>query len=249
MTESQSARRRFGPVPLPALLVCVLLAACEIQTAGVDPSGRLAVLAPSPGLETDGTADQWNMVTADTETGPRFVEQEIQKVRSLRVTSAAVTGILYRNTDAILAVSPFLSWAWSVEPHVGSQHPVRIIVGFYGGDPESGGWKNRPQRQWVGSDLPPYDRLLTIGWDASALRRGHLTAPRENPRAPRHYTVRGGEENTGEWRLETVDLTDLYRMAWPGDDVSATKIVFIGIAAVGGEPPATANISGLVLSR
>lgn len=248
MRDSQS-ERPFGPVPLLALFVCVALAACEVQKAEVDPSGRLEILAPSPGLEANGTAAQWKMVTADSEQGPRFVEQEFQSVRSLRVTSGAVTGILYRNTDAILAVSPFLSWAWSVEPHGGSQHPVRIIVGFYGGDPESGGWENRPRPRWVGSDLPPYDRLLTIGWDASALRRGHLTSPRENPQAPRHYTVRGGDENTGEWRLETVDLTGLYRMAWPGDDVSATRIVFIGIAAVGGAVPATANISGLVLSR
>ena len=123
MTDSHNARRPFGPVFLLAVVVCASLTACEIHKAEVDPSGRIAVLAPSPGLETDGTADQWNRVTADKERGPRFVEQEIQKVRSLRVTSGAVTGILYRNTDAILAVSPFLSWAWSVEMHGGSQHP------------------------------------------------------------------------------------------------------------------------------
>jgi len=27
-----------------------------------------------------------------------------------------------------------------------------------------------------------------------------------------------GSENTGSWWFETVDLSDIYRRAWPGDD-------------------------------
>ena len=32
-------------------------------------------------------------------------------------------------------------------------------------------------------------------------------------------------------------------------DAAAAKVMFVGIAAVGGEVPGTANISGIVLSR
>ncbi len=246
MTGTRSGRPQLPT--LIALLCCAVLAGCEIQRAAVDPSGRLEILAPSPGFAGAEDSGEWKTVVADPEHGPRFVTREYEGVQSLGVTSGSATGILFRFTDAILPVAPYLSWAWNVEPHGATEHPVRIIVGFHGGDPESGSWGSQPLK-WVGSDLPPYDRLLTIGWDASALRRGHLTPPRENPKAPRHYTVRGGRENTGEWRLETVDLTRLYHLAWPGDDASAAKILFIGIAALGSVAPATMNLSGLVLSR
>jgi hypothetical protein len=247
MTEAQPGRR--PPLPILVLLLgCTALAGCEVSRAAVGPSGRLDVLAPSPGFAGTREIDQWKMVAADEEHGPRYATHDHEGVQSLRVTSGTETGILFRHTDAILPVTPYLSWAWNVEPHGGTEHPVRIIVGFHGGDPESGSWGSQPLK-WIGSDLPPYDRLLTIGWDASALRRGNLTPPRENPRAPRHYTVRGGRENTGDWRLETVDLTRLYGLAWPSDDTASVRVMFIGIAALGSATPATMNISGLVLSR
>ncbi len=230
-----------------ALGIILALAACAIPRATVDPSGRLDILGPGPGFSPEKASGEWIRVDPG-DGGPSFATAEANGVRSLRVVSGRHAGLLVRRTDAILVVAPYLSWAWSIETHAGTEHPVRLVVGFYGGDPASGSWGSRPTA-WVGSDLPPYDRLLTIGWDTSALRRGNLTPPREDPRAPRHYTVRGGEENAGVWRFETVDLAQVYRQAWPGDDAAAAKVMFVGIAAVGGEVPGTANISGIVLSR
>jgi hypothetical protein len=223
------------------------IAACTVPRATVDPSGRLNILGPGPDFSPDRVSGEWIRVDPGRD-GPRFATANADGIRSLAVVSGRQTGLLVRRTDAILMVAPFLSWAWSIAPHTGTEHPVRIIVGFYGGDPASGSWGSRPVA-WLGSELPPYDRLLTVGWDASALRRGNLSPPREDPRAPRHYTVRGGEENAGVWRFETVDLAQVYRQAWPMDDPSAAKIMFVGIAAVGSDAPASANVSGIVLSR
>lgn len=224
------------------------LAACAVPRATVDPAGRLDILGPGPGFTPAAGSGEWSVVGPGDGSGPQFSTVETQGIRSLRVVSGAKTGILFRHIDAILVVAPYLSWAWDVEPHTGTEHPIRVIAGFHGGNPASGSWGSRPLA-WLGSDLPPYDRLLTIGWDISALRRGSMSPPREDPRAPRHYTVRGGDENTGTWQFETVDLADLYRQAWPDDDLSKVRVMFVGVAAVGGEAPAAASFSGLVLSR
>jgi len=244
--------RRQGNVVAPRCLVLAVavalgVTACAVPRATVDPSGRLDILGPGPDFSPATVSGEWCRVDPGRD-GPRFATAEADGVRSLGVVSGRKTGLLVRRTDAILLVAPYLSWAWSVAPHAGTEHPVRVVVGFHGGNPASGSWGSRPLA-WLGSELPPYDRLLTLGWDASALRRGNLSPPRADPRAPRHYTVRGGKENAGVWRFETVDLAQLYREAWPGDDPATARIMFVGLAAVGSEAPASAHLSGIVLSR
>jgi Protein of unknown function (DUF3047) len=229
------------------IAACLAASACDTPRATVNPAGRLEVLTPGPDFSIPDSIGEWTVLGADDEGGPEFGVSELGGVRALQVVSGRKTGILVRNTEAILVVAPYLSWAWNLGAHPGAQHPVRIAVGFRGGGSESG-WSGKPIRL-MGSELPPYDRMMTIGWDTSALRRGHMGEPRENPRAPRHYTVGGGSENTGDWRLETVDLSQLYRRAWPQDDYVSAKISFIGIVALASLSPVSAGISGLVLSR
>lgn len=229
------------------LVACLTATACEAPRATVDPTGRLEVLTPDPGFSVTDGVGEWTTINLDEKNGPRFGVSEFEGVRALRVTSGQKTGVLLRNTDAILVVAPYLSWAWKLGPHPGMQHPVRIAVGFRGGGSE-GGQRGKPLGL-LAPKLPPYDRMITIGWDASALRRGHLGEPRQNARAPRLYTVGGGGENIGNWRLETVDLSRLYRRAWPDDDLVSVKIAFVGIVSLASQAPASASVSGLVLSR
>ncbi len=242
---------RFGIKPCLMVIgfaACLLTLGCEGRQASVDPSGRLNILGSGADLSNARTSAEWTVAGATGPDGPTFAPTKTAGVGALRVTSGRETAFLYRRTDAIVAVAPYLSWAWNIEPHGGTGHPVRIVVGFRGGNPEIESW-GRSTIGRISSDFPPYDRMLSIGWDASALRRGYMAPTRENPLAPRHYVVRGGTENAGDWLLETVDLVQLYKMAWPDDKITAINVVFIGIAALGDGQPASASISGLVLSR
>jgi hypothetical protein len=243
-----NAFRSRASLIIAGFAACLLLLGCEVRQASVDPSGKLNILGSGSDVSDPRTSAEWTIAGATGGDGPAFTPTEIAGVRSLRVTSGRETAILYRRTDAIVQVAPYLSWAWNIEPHGGTGHPVRIVVGFRGGNSKSESWAGRTLGR-LGADFPPYDRMLSIGWDASALRRGHMAPARENPLAPRHYVVRGGMENAGDWRLETVDLVQLYQMAWPNDVAREVKVVFIGIAALKNGQPASASISGLVLSR
>ena len=82
------------------------------------------------------------------------------------------------------------------------------------------------------------------------MQLGTITKPKPtgHVQAAARYTARGGRENAGSWVFETVDLSDIYRRTWPGDDAGNVRITFIGIAAAG-KTPSAAYISGLRLSR
>ncbi len=135
-----------------------------------------------------------------------------------------------------------------MEDHGDGYHPVRLIVGFHGGNPKSASWGSQPFA-WTGSALPPHNRALAITLGASALERGTLSGPIGERRSAPRYTARGGRENTGSWWLETINLSRLYARAWPGDDAGGATVVFIRLAAAGGRAPAVANFSRMVLPR
>jgi len=232
------------------LLALIIAPGCAVEQASVAPEGLLNVLGPFPGfspvelpgdwaIEKDGSLDESQLQIVTKEGVP-----------SLKVINGEDSFIVVRRTQAMMLATPFLSWSWNIEPPSATgYHPVRIVVGFYGGDPESRSRGSQPFR-WLGSSLPAHDRALSLTWGESALQRGGLSqAPEDGKRAAPRYTVRGGRENAGSWWLETVDLSDLYRRNWPKDDNSETQIVFIGIAAAGERPPAPAYVSGIVLSR
>jgi hypothetical protein len=171
-------------------------------------------------------------------------------VPSLKITNAEDTFIVVRRTKAMMLATPFLSWSWFIEPpSTSGYHPVRLVIGFYGGNPASRSRGSQPFR-WLESSLPAHDRAISLTWGESALQRGTLTTPPPgSTNAAARYTVRGGRENAGSWWLETVDLSDLYRQVWPKDDSAKAQVVFIGIAAAAGRAPAPAHVSGIILSR
>ena len=84
----------------------------------------------------------------------------------------------------------------------------------------------------------------------SALQRGSITLPKSarGRQAAARYTARGGQENTGSWWFETIDMSDIYRRSWSNDDAARVQITLIGIAAAG-KTPTTGYVSGLRLSR
>ena len=236
--------RRFARAgKAAALATLVLLAACAPPRAGIDVEGKLDVLGPTPDLVAAGLPGDW-AVQGRAEPGQaRVVERD--GVPALRLAPGANGFILARRTDAQLLTAPYLSWSWNADHHGEGLHPVRLIVGFQGG---SGGGNDG---SFGGGALPAHDRSFAATWADSALRRGTLfrAQPDEAPRAP-IYIVRGGRENANVWWLETIDLERIYRDLWPGDDPARAKIVFIGLAVVGGaETKALMHVSGIRLSR
>ena len=135
-------------------------------------------------------------------------------------------------------------------PQPSGVHLVLLMVGFHGGNPKSWGLGGTAL-VWPDDTIPPHDRAVAIIWGESALQRGSITKPKSSTRrqAASRYTVRGERENTGSWWLETVELSDIYRRAWPEEDAGLSQFTFIRIAAAASTPPNPAYISGLRLSR
>ena len=232
-------------------MILLALAACAVVVprAEVDVTGRLEVLGPDPRFSPASPGRGWVASGFGKDPrGARLTVERKEAVPSLRVESGETGALLLRHTTAALTVTPYLSWAWNVAPTESGGHPVRLTVGFHGGDPNSGSWGASFPR-WTGKTLPPHDRSLDLIWEGSALRRGHLTLSGDDRGRHGAYTVRGGSENASVWHLETVDLAELYARAWPGDDLGRTRIMFVGISVEPGAEPASAFISGIVLSR
>ena len=101
-----------------------------------------------------------------------------------------------------------------MDPQPSGVHPVRLVVGFHGGNPKSRGLGGTAL-VWP-DDLPSSPRPgggHHLG--VSALQQGSITKPKSSTRrqAASRYTARRGRENTGSWWLETVKLSDIYRRA------------------------------------
>lgn len=230
---------------IAALGVVLALGGCVVPRAGVDSSASLEVLRADGRFPTPALAGDW-VVYGESGT---FAPAIRDGVPSVRAVPGDETAVLARRVDATVLATPFLSWAWSMDPSPEGAHPVDIVVGFYGGDPASGSWGSQPLA-WTGSPLPPFDRLLALRWGALALRRGTLEDPPEDRQ--RAYIVRGGNDNAASWWLETVDLSDIYARAWPRDDRGRAKVMFVGIrvrAHAADTPPAAGYVSGIILSR
>ncbi len=235
---------------LSVAMVALLSACSVVPQARIAPEGFLKVLGPFTGFSLIALPDDWTIEKDGTLHESQLQVMDMQGVPSIKVTNGSDSFVVVRRIQAMMLATPFLSWSWNIEPpSTPRYHPVRLVVGFNGGDPLHSSRGSEPLR-WLGSDLPPHDRALSLTWGESALQRGTLSLPpKPDSRAATRYIVRGGRENAGSWWLETVDLYDLYCRIWPGDEAEKTQVVFIGVAAAGKRPPAPAYISGIVLSR
>lgn len=228
-------------------LVLVLTPGCAVRHITAESGGRLEVLGPNPGFSPADPPSDWVFEgSPDKETQLAVIN--LQGVPALRIVNGEDGFAFTRRVQALLLVTPYLSWAWNVDARHSGIHPISILVGFHSGDPKSDSWGKR-SFGWLGAAPPPHDRVLAITWGESALQRGSLMAPEEEDGGIPRYIARGGRENGGSWWLETVDLSQLYARAWPADDAAKVSLMFIGFAAAGGRPPDTARISGMVLSR
>jgi hypothetical protein len=193
--------------------------------------------------------EDWLIVIGDKKSNPKanfspLTSVSQDGVNALEIRSGPSQMIAVRKVQAMLMATPFLKWDWHLSDHGQGIHPVRIVIGFKG-DAGDGTIKQRS-----GGGLPDHDRALALVWGDTALRRGTLNVPDPNkPHLAAVYTVRGGRENTRKWWRDTVDLSELYRQAWPYDERRTIRITFIGIAAAPHTPPIRGRVSGIELTH
>jgi len=240
--KALSQHRRAG-----IAVLMLLTAACAKPATTIAPGGSMDVLGPVPALVPNPVPGDW--ITQGTPAPGQLAVVDLGGVPALKVINGQASLITVKPAQASLLATPYLSWAWNMEPQEDGPHPVRLLVGFYRGNPDTRTWGANLARPK--GALPDHDRALSVVWGSSALQRGSIATPKSakglQPAA--RYTARGGQENTGTWWFETIDLSDIYRRTWPKDDVGRAQITFIGIAAAPGKAPATGYFSGLRLSR
>ena len=229
----------------------ILLVGCAVPEAPVDPTGptgTVEILGPDPAFSPDRPPKDW---VIEGRVDGRLGVASLDGVPALRIGAGARPLLLARRIRAVLLVSPYLSWAWNMEPQTLGFHPVALIVGFRRERRKDGGW-NRSDLVSLATSLPSHDRALVLTWGDSALQRGSMRPETSldfaDMRPATRYVVRGGRENTRTWWLDTVDLSALYAGAWPDDDIGRVHIVFVAIA-VTSRADVGAHIAGIMLSR
>ncbi len=128
--------------------------------------------------------------------------EEKEGVNAIRLETSDSASMLIRHVQIDLQTYPMLSWQWYVEKPIsssldestreGDDHPARFFITFEGTDGTSG--------------------AKEIIW-GNLLEAGAYKFIGEFP----HYVARGGNENTGLWHMETVDLASIYQHIWPDE--------------------------------
>jgi hypothetical protein len=239
---------RIRKIQAAVIVSVILLAGCTRPEAPVDPNGTIEILGPVPGFSPEHPPDDW---VVEGRVDGRLGIVSLDGVPALRIGAGAGPLLLARRTRAVLLASPYLSWAWNVEPQIRGLHPVVLIVGFRN-DLRNDGGRGRSHPVSLGTALPPHNRALVLAWGNSALQRGSMLpetalAFAGMGAAPR-YVVRGGRENGEIWWLDTVDLSALYARAWPEDDIGRVQVVFVAIA-VTTNAQVGAHVAGIMLAR
>lgn len=227
----------------------ISLNACIVNQAEENPAtGQLEILAPYPGFIPISPQGDW-AISGNAEAVRDQMSMVDRKGRhAMQIKTGSQNFVIVRRTQAMMLATPFLRWDWLMDAHGVGTHPVRLVVGFHGGNPKSGSWGGSPFK-WLGSKLPPHDRALSVTWEDSALQRGNILFPNNQQNAVPRYVIRGGRENVGRWFSEFLDLSELYTNAWPNDDFGQVRVMFIGMAVARSQKPTSALITNVMLTR
>ena len=168
---------------------------------------------------------------------------------ALKVINGPKNFFAVKPIHAQLLATPYLSWAWSINSQNNHKHPFNLFVGFQYGEQQNRTWL--PSFFISDEKLPTYNRILRFTWGDSALQRGTIVSTNsiKNDIKIASFTVRGGQENTGSWWLEAIDLYDIYQRTWPKDVIMQTQIKFVGFGTKSGKKSSAAYISDIRLSR
>lgn len=239
------------------LLVIFSVTGCTPPRDAVPLGGTLSVLGPDQNFIEAVSRNElppgWE-VSGEMPPGALAIHQ-IDRFRALGIKPASTPFAVLRHTNASLLATPYLSWAWHMQPPGilarGSAHPVRIIVGLVGPGKKAG------KSWWSFGDDGKVTRIIQMVWNETALGRGSVIGPRideDRPESAR-YIARGGPEQANRWWVDTVDLALIHRQVWPEDDPSKMVIRYIGVAVQaaaktrGARQPGEMNIAAIRLTR
>lgn len=234
-----------------ALAALLALAACAQPPppALTNVGGRALVIGPDPGFDPARVAPPfWR---SPERAANRFALVDLQGRPVMRVDAPEPgqpsNSTLGRRVDVPILSMPYLHWAWYLEPAIyaggsgdGLDRGLRLSVGFYGGHPRSPQLTDR----WFGGPdgMPAHDRRLDIVFGGIAQAHGenayqHMSAL--NDQGVRHELRPRATGQSGEWKLEALDIATLYRTYWPNDRMERVNIVFLGVGGLPGRVPAT----------
>ncbi|MBT5074518.1 MAG: DUF3047 domain-containing protein [Kordiimonadaceae bacterium] len=207
---------------LPLVISILLISSCgEKERTNVlkaDGSPSFAVMDFSEPLPLSPVPDGWWHRTfwLSSAMDISFVTKE--NIPSICLSTDNSASMLIRYVDIALDEYSDLSWDWFIEKGItsdiseltpdGDDHPARLYLNFETAIGES----HRMEIIWGNREL-------------SAGEWKHLQFS-ENRSFP-HYVANGGEENTGRWHNERVDLTELYSELW--GDASGARLVEIAL--------------------
>lgn len=228
-----------------AAVLVMLLNGCVLSQAEVGPEGALEVFSTGTLVRGSTLPDDWVIEADGGADARRNIEVDASSgSATLTLRPAATRYVLARRTKATLLASPYIGWTWQMSAQSGHEGDIRMIIGFYGGNPESRSWGGEPFAR-LGTRLPPFDRAISILWGGSALERGSLSTSTAIP----EYIARGGAEHEDRWWTDNLDLAELYRKAWPDDRFERTRIMFVGFAVAAEPAAAEAKFGDIVLYR
>lgn len=233
-------------------IILIIVGGCSQPVARTGFDGQISIIPSVALFENNELPDDW--VRQGTLGEDSVQATSALKVPALKVTSHSSAFVVARRTDASLLATPFLNWAWYMEPQGKGTHNVQIAIGL---NPKTA--KDSAEtsvfdfslKQALGTKLPDYQKVILLNWGNSALQRGTYYKPvaRSGQPSTIRYTVRGGRENTRKWIIETVDLSRIYQYAWPNENQQNIQVSFIGFAASKGDESVSGYFSGLRLSR
>ncbi|MEQ8708536.1 MAG: DUF3047 domain-containing protein [Rhodospirillales bacterium] len=230
---------RSSSCRLRSAILCIgliaLLGACDagIRQYAASPEGDIDFL----------TEDAAGRFTAGAEIRRRsgFFDSGLEGISFVRVDGRPAVrlstpgngGVIGLLTNQPLLATPYAAWQWRLTSTLGeadwlamrnrgeTDHPARVLIGF-----RLNGSGSNITPGYLGDELPPHDRAITIVWSTLSSPPGRID--RRGPYG--RLTLRQGVGGFDQWQEENIDLSNIYREIWPEDNLSQVNIAFLAVA-------------------
>ncbi len=244
---------------LLAILAALLVTACA------DPAPRAVVIGGSlrllergvPGMHPGANVEEWQVSRGFDEGEINLMDLQGSVVVRANSPGGATMG---RRIATTIGATPYLRWSWYLEPTQfaggpgdGNERGMRMTIYF-----------RSPQRptlerygSWVGMPTAEWDRWVEIAFGGFGAGRP------EEARLAKWVTDDQGRKlnlrdprtgQAGNWHVEAVDLTEVHKHFWPGEDPSTVQVTLISFGGLGARapeavPPPIGYIAEITLSR